>query len=129
MKPSMDSGKEEEIGDDNPQQKQNQEGPKGKSCKGYLYYSSTLKSHNRNPRCIGVPRTLHQGYHFLINYFFNLPGFYLRLVHFKDFICFTIVRFNSFTIYIACNNLECSGDSLKFLVLVHFLVVRSFDID
>ncbi|KAJ4714264.1 Altered inheritance of mitochondria protein [Melia azedarach] len=56
----MDSGKEEEIGDDNPQQKQNQEGPKGKSCKGYLYYSSTLKSHNRNPRCIGVPRTLHQ---------------------------------------------------------------------
>ncbi|KAL5752543.1 hypothetical protein ACOSQ2_023050 [Xanthoceras sorbifolium] len=31
---------------------------KGKSCKGYLYYSSSLKSHNLNPRCVGLPRTL-----------------------------------------------------------------------
>ncbi|KAG6767861.1 hypothetical protein POTOM_026749 [Populus tomentosa] len=33
---------------------------KGKSCKGYLYYSSTLKSNVTNPRCIGIPRTLRQ---------------------------------------------------------------------
>ncbi|KAJ6288342.1 hypothetical protein OIU76_024348 [Salix suchowensis] len=32
----------------------------GKSCKGYLYYSSTLKSNVTNPRCIGIPRTLRQ---------------------------------------------------------------------
>ncbi|KAM7250099.1 hypothetical protein ACFE04_021982 [Oxalis oulophora] len=32
----------------------------GKSCKGYLYYSSTRKSKGRNPRCVGIPRTLPQ---------------------------------------------------------------------
>ncbi|XP_034889645.1 uncharacterized protein, partial [Populus alba] len=31
-----------------------------KSCKGYLYYSSTLKSNGINPRCIGIPRSLPQ---------------------------------------------------------------------
>ncbi|KAJ9172705.1 hypothetical protein P3X46_015916 [Hevea brasiliensis] len=35
-------------------------GSKGKSCKGYLYYSSYLKSNGNNPRCIGIPRTLQQ---------------------------------------------------------------------
>ncbi|XP_043810207.1 uncharacterized protein LOC110609782 isoform X2 [Manihot esculenta] len=33
---------------------------KRKSCKGCLYYSSILKSKGINPRCIGIPRTLHQ---------------------------------------------------------------------
>lgn len=33
---------------------------KGKSCKGTLYYSSVLKSKGRNPRCVGVGRTLQQ---------------------------------------------------------------------
>ncbi|KAF8048409.1 hypothetical protein N665_2525s0003 [Sinapis alba] len=33
---------------------------KGRSCKGYLYYSSTLKSKDKNPRCVGIPRTLRQ---------------------------------------------------------------------
>ncbi|KFK34355.1 hypothetical protein AALP_AA5G134300 [Arabis alpina] len=33
---------------------------KGRSCKGYLYYSSTLKSKSKNPRCLGIPRTLRQ---------------------------------------------------------------------
>ncbi|KAK7820221.1 hypothetical protein CFP56_039157 [Quercus suber] len=33
---------------------------KGKSCKGYLYFSSSLKSKSRNPRCIGISRTLQQ---------------------------------------------------------------------
>ncbi|CAA7019357.1 unnamed protein product [Microthlaspi erraticum] len=33
---------------------------KGRSCKGYLYYSSTLKSKAKNPRCVGIPRTLRQ---------------------------------------------------------------------
>ncbi|GMH06520.1 hypothetical protein Nepgr_008360 [Nepenthes gracilis] len=32
----------------------------GKSCKGTLYYSSVLKSKGRNPRCIGLSRTLQQ---------------------------------------------------------------------
>ncbi|KAK4585228.1 hypothetical protein RGQ29_022762 [Quercus rubra] len=33
---------------------------KGNSCKGYLYFSSSLKSKARNPRCIGISRTLQQ---------------------------------------------------------------------
>ncbi|XP_075653017.1 uncharacterized protein LOC142623475 isoform X2 [Castanea sativa] len=33
---------------------------KGKTCKGYLYFSSSLKSKARNPRCIGISRTLQQ---------------------------------------------------------------------
>uniref|UniRef100_A0A1J3ILP3 DUF8204 domain-containing protein n=1 Tax=Noccaea caerulescens TaxID=107243 RepID=A0A1J3ILP3_NOCCA len=33
---------------------------KGRSCKGYLYYSSTLKNKAKNPRCVGIPRTLPQ---------------------------------------------------------------------
>ncbi|KAJ4851091.1 hypothetical protein Tsubulata_016167 [Turnera subulata] len=36
------------------------EASKGKSCKGCLYYSSNLKSKGKNPRCIGIPRTLQQ---------------------------------------------------------------------
>ncbi|CAI0392929.1 unnamed protein product [Linum tenue] len=39
-------------------------GLKGKSCKGYLYYSSVLKSNGSNPRCIGIPRTLPSGTNF-----------------------------------------------------------------
>lgn len=31
---------------------------KGKSCKGCLYYSSTLKSNSRNPVCVGITRSL-----------------------------------------------------------------------
>ncbi|XP_078445820.1 altered inheritance of mitochondria protein [Wolffia australiana] len=33
---------------------------KGKSCKGYLYYSSRLKSQSGKPVCVGVSRTLQQ---------------------------------------------------------------------
>ncbi|KAK3009653.1 hypothetical protein RJ639_014739 [Escallonia herrerae] len=33
---------------------------KGKSCKGCLYYSSTLKSKSRDPLCVGITRTLPQ---------------------------------------------------------------------
>ncbi|KAL6222314.1 hypothetical protein ACLB2K_005706 [Fragaria x ananassa] len=33
---------------------------KGKSCKGTLYYSSALQSKTKNPRCIGIPRSLPQ---------------------------------------------------------------------
>ncbi|GMI66051.1 hypothetical protein like AT3G51100 [Hibiscus trionum] len=29
-----------------------------KSCKGFLYYSSALKSQNRDPFCIGIPSSL-----------------------------------------------------------------------
>ncbi|CAN1225982.1 hypothetical protein LINPERPRIM_LOCUS2600 [Linum perenne] len=38
--------------------KRTDEGLKGKSCSGYLYYSTVLKSTGKNPRCIGIPRTL-----------------------------------------------------------------------
>lgn len=34
---------------------------KGKSCKGCLYYSSTLKSKSRNPLCVGITRSFPQG--------------------------------------------------------------------
>lgn len=68
----MDTTKEEEKADDEQQQQQQQQQKqqkidlveklvKGKSCKGYLFYSSSLKSHHRNPRCIGIPRALPQG--------------------------------------------------------------------
>uniref|UniRef100_A0A1J3DH85 DUF8204 domain-containing protein n=1 Tax=Noccaea caerulescens TaxID=107243 RepID=A0A1J3DH85_NOCCA len=33
---------------------------KGRSCKGFLYYSSTLKNKAKNPRCVGISRTLRQ---------------------------------------------------------------------
>ncbi|KAG5530267.1 hypothetical protein RHGRI_030587 [Rhododendron griersonianum] len=33
---------------------------KAKSCKGCVYYSSTLKSNSRNPLCVGIPRSIPQ---------------------------------------------------------------------
>ncbi|KAI9165878.1 hypothetical protein LWI28_022203 [Acer negundo] len=33
---------------------------KGRSCIGYHYFSSSLKSSNGKPRCFGIPRTLQQ---------------------------------------------------------------------
>lgn len=47
--------------EEKPEQKQRGSLEKGRSCKGYLYYSSTLKSKSKNPRCVGIPRTLRQG--------------------------------------------------------------------
>ncbi|XP_012491590.1 uncharacterized protein LOC105803746 [Gossypium raimondii] len=46
-------------------EKENKEGNENengtvKSCKGFLFYSSALKSHNRDPLCIGIPRSLPQ---------------------------------------------------------------------
>ncbi|XP_020409435.1 uncharacterized protein LOC18767722 isoform X2 [Prunus persica] len=35
---------------------------KGKSCKGCLYYSSTQKSKSKYPTCVGLSKTLQQGY-------------------------------------------------------------------
>uniref|UniRef100_A0A2P2JU86 Uncharacterized protein LOC105128642 n=1 Tax=Rhizophora mucronata TaxID=61149 RepID=A0A2P2JU86_RHIMU len=64
----MDKSKEAEEGNRKAKRIQSQSeqlkggggGAQGKSCKGYLYYSSTLKSNGINPRCIGIPRTLPQ---------------------------------------------------------------------
>ncbi|WCJ32568.1 hypothetical protein M5689_013985 [Euphorbia peplus] len=66
----MDGSQGRGAGDDNNIVNQPQPQPKratptggdlkGKSCKGYLYYSSVLKSTSKNPRCIGIPRTLHK---------------------------------------------------------------------
>eukprot|EP00257_Ricinus_communis_P023589 XP_015583616.1 uncharacterized protein LOC8268606 isoform X1 [Ricinus communis] len=59
--------KEEEEEEENENKNKNKNkrvaeggGLKGKSCKGYLYYSSNLKSNGSNPRCIGIPRSLNQ---------------------------------------------------------------------
>ncbi|EEC84929.1 hypothetical protein OsI_32137 [Oryza sativa Indica Group] len=35
---------------------------RGKSCKGCLYYSSMLRSRGFNPVCVGIPRSIPQGY-------------------------------------------------------------------
>ncbi|KAJ6997119.1 hypothetical protein NC653_013630 [Populus alba x Populus x berolinensis] len=59
-----EGGEEEKKQSEKRKQIQNEGGGgsnlKGKSCKGYLYYSSTLKSNGINPRCIGIPRSLPQ---------------------------------------------------------------------
>ncbi|KAJ0703523.1 hypothetical protein HanPI659440_Chr14g0552041 [Helianthus annuus] len=39
---------------------------KGKSCKGCLYYSSTLKSNSRNPVCVGITRSLPKVPHYYV---------------------------------------------------------------
>ncbi|MBA0741936.1 hypothetical protein Gogos_015053 [Gossypium gossypioides] len=50
-----------------------------KSCKGFLFYSSALKSHNRDPLCIGIPRSL-----FLST--FIIFQFYIYIVSRKEYI-------------------------------------------
>ncbi|KAJ0041183.1 hypothetical protein Pint_28402 [Pistacia integerrima] len=69
----MDTTKEDEKVEDDQRQQQQQKTvvkkiPKAKSCKGYLYYNSVLKSHHRNPRCIGIPRTLPQVPDFVVRH-------------------------------------------------------------
>ncbi|VFR02480.1 unnamed protein product [Cuscuta campestris] len=39
---------------------------KAKSCKGCLYYSSTIKSKAKNPLCVGIPRSLPQVPQFIV---------------------------------------------------------------
>ncbi|CAA0385631.1 unnamed protein product [Arabidopsis thaliana] len=60
----MNEGSSEEVTrtvmEEKPEQQQRGSLEKGRSCKGYLYYSSTLKSKSKNPRCVGIPRTLRQ---------------------------------------------------------------------
>ncbi|XP_023638303.1 uncharacterized protein LOC17886327 isoform X2 [Capsella rubella] len=60
----MNEGSSEEVTrsvmEEKPEQQQRGSLEKGRSCKGYLYYSSTLKSKAKNPRCVGIPRTLRQ---------------------------------------------------------------------
>ncbi|KAK6946321.1 hypothetical protein RJ641_013865 [Dillenia turbinata] len=60
-------GNEEDRGQQNQNQNpntnpnQNQPiGPKGKSCKGTLYYTTLHKSKSRNPTCVGISRSLPQ---------------------------------------------------------------------
>ncbi|KAJ0907908.1 hypothetical protein HanRHA438_Chr07g0304481 [Helianthus annuus] len=50
---------------------------KGKSCKGCLYYSSTLKSNSRNPVCVGITRSLPKG--ILIFRFYSVFDVFIRL--------------------------------------------------
>ncbi|CAM8907251.1 unnamed protein product [Rhodiola kirilowii] len=40
---------------------------KGKSCKGYLYYSSVLNSKSKSPRCVGISRTLQQVPNYIVD--------------------------------------------------------------
>ncbi|KAE9446069.1 hypothetical protein C3L33_22052, partial [Rhododendron williamsianum] len=61
---------EEEVGKENEtpnsndkitnQSPQNPNKKAAKSCKGCVYYSSTFKSNNRNPLCVGISRSLPQ---------------------------------------------------------------------
>ncbi|KAK6916630.1 hypothetical protein RJ641_019491 [Dillenia turbinata] len=56
-------GNEEDRGQQNESPNPNQDqpiGPKGKSCKGTLYYSTIHKSKSRNPTCVGISRSLPQ---------------------------------------------------------------------
>ncbi|XP_010550446.1 PREDICTED: uncharacterized protein LOC104821318 isoform X2 [Tarenaya hassleriana] len=55
---SSEEGKRTIMEDKSEHQQARGSPEKGRSCKGYLYYSSALKSKSRNPRCVGVPRTL-----------------------------------------------------------------------
>ncbi|KAL6993467.1 hypothetical protein U1Q18_011583 [Sarracenia purpurea var. burkii] len=58
-----DAGKQKEISSNN----QRPENPKkAKSCKGCLYYSSTLNSSSRNPLCVGITRSLPQVPHYIV---------------------------------------------------------------
>ncbi|KAI7756798.1 hypothetical protein M8C21_014469, partial [Ambrosia artemisiifolia] len=52
-------GVEKDNNNNNPQSLNEKVGSrKGKSCKGCLYYSSTLKSNSRNPLCVGITSSL-----------------------------------------------------------------------
>ncbi|KAM7516166.1 hypothetical protein LguiA_005749 [Lonicera macranthoides] len=58
-----DEGRNSSLNNNNHQnnnQLKDSSSKKGKSCKGCLYYSSTLKSNSRNPLCVGFTRSLPQ---------------------------------------------------------------------
>ncbi|KAK7264236.1 hypothetical protein RJT34_31842 [Clitoria ternatea] len=44
----------------NPNHPRTIRGSKGKSCKGYTYYTSIHKAKSKNPTCVGISRTLDQ---------------------------------------------------------------------
>lgn len=48
------------------EEKQGRGGGIGRSCKGYIYYSSTL-TNDKHPRRVGIPRSLRQGKFFSLN--------------------------------------------------------------
>jgi hypothetical protein len=100
-------GSEKEGGDE-PQSQSEVKGsnPKGKSCKGYLYYHSALKSKARNPRCIGISRTLQQGHRFPILAFLFLCS-NLNLISLWNWLRFhnySSIVFFYYTLYLNCYN-------------------------
>lgn len=75
---NSDSSEEEQVTENDQQQNEVKGTAKGKSCKGYLYYSSTLKSKARNPRCLGIPRSLPQGIFYVAFISCSVPQKLLR---------------------------------------------------
>lgn len=67
-----ETGKEKERDEESPNKNNSNqihnENPakKAKSCKGCVYYSSTLKSNSRNPLCVGITRSLPQVPHYIV---------------------------------------------------------------
>ena len=55
-------------------------GSQGKSCKGCLYYSSLQRSKSKNPTCVGIPRTLHQGQSLYNPFFLFLDSLILMMM-------------------------------------------------
>ncbi|KAK9948482.1 hypothetical protein M0R45_004055 [Rubus argutus] len=85
---AMNTRNEEEDVEKNRRHHHHQHPPvktskKGKSCKGTLYYSSGLQSKANNPRCIGIPRTLPQVPHSIIEE--SKVDAYKDERHLKDF--------------------------------------------
>ncbi|KAL9229639.1 hypothetical protein vseg_005087 [Gypsophila vaccaria] len=76
MEVKKEGEKEEELAkmtaDEKQRQQQecntrNPENRKGKSCKGTLYFSSILKSKGKNPRCVGITRSLQQVPNYIVS--------------------------------------------------------------
>lgn len=67
-----ETGKEKERDEESPNKNNSNqihnENPakKAKSCKGCVYYSSTLKSNSLNPLCVGITRSLPQVPHYIV---------------------------------------------------------------
>ncbi|MBA0618117.1 hypothetical protein Godav_027507 [Gossypium davidsonii] len=59
MERSREEERKQNLEKENKEGNENENGTV-KSCKGFLFYSSALKSHNRDPLCIGIPRSLPQ---------------------------------------------------------------------
>ncbi|TXG59756.1 hypothetical protein EZV62_014329 [Acer yangbiense] len=82
---------------------------KGRSCIGYHYFSSSLKSSNGKPRCIGLPRPLQQGLFFFFSFFFSIP----IQIQFHRFVFYFL--FDSFSLLLKLPNEAIRSSEAKAL--------------